>query len=188
MSRDADIVYRLNSRDEFVYFNEEWVNFAVANDASGLLPERVLGRLLWDFITDQTTRQIYQEILDRVHAGRPVRFNFRCDAPEHRRYMEMDIARCDGGEVQFQVRTVREEERPRQGLLDWHAPRAGELLRICGWCKRVDIGEGRWGEVEEAVTAFRLFERLALPRLTHGMCEACFKTMTDKIAELRTRA
>jgi hypothetical protein len=131
---------------------------------------------------------MYREILDRVHAGRPMRFNFRCDAPEYRRHMEMTIARRDGGELQFETRIVREEERRRQQLLDWRAPRAGGLLRICGWCKRVDVGEGRWGEVEEAVTALRLFERPSLPMLTHGMCEPCFKTMSEKLAERQTRA
>lgn len=188
MSEDADIVYRLNSQDEFIYLNEEWVNFAAANDASGLLPERVLGRPLWDFITDQTTRQLYREILDQVHAGRFMKFNFRCDAPEYRRHMEMIISKRDGGEVQFETRTVREEERPRQELLECCAPRASDSLRLCGWCKRVDVGEGRWGEVEEAVTAFRLFERQRLPVLTHGMCEPCFKTISEEIAEWRTRA
>lgn len=188
MSEDADIVYRLNSQDEFIYLNEGWVNFAVANDASGLLPERVLGRPLWDFIIDETTIQLYREILDQVHAGRSVKFNFRCDAPEYRRHMEMIITRRDGSNVQFETRTVREEERPRQELLDWRAPRVSDLLRICGWCKRVDVGEGRWGEVEEAVTAFRLFERQLLPMLTHGMCEACFKSVSEEIGERRTRA
>jgi hypothetical protein len=187
MGEDACIVYRLNRLDEFIYFNEEWVRFAVANDASGLLPEHVMGRRLWDFITDQTTEQLYREILDQVHAGRPMRFNFRCDAPEYRRHMEMVITRRDGGEVQFESRTVREEERPHQELLDRRAQRTDDLLRICGWCKRMDVGEGRWGEVEEAVAAFRLFERQALPKLTHGMCEPCFKTMSEKIAERRTR-
>lgn len=188
MSEDAYIVYRLNSQDEFIYFNEEWVKFAVANDAVGLLPENVMGRRLWDFINEQTTEQLYREILDQVHAGRPIRFNFRCDAPEYRRYMEMSITSRVGGEVQFEVRTVREEGRTRQELLDRRAPRASDMLRICGWCKRVDVGEGRWGEVEEAVTAFRLFERQALPMLTHGMCEPCFKTMSDELAERRPRA
>ena len=185
MRKAADIVYRLNSQDEFIYLNDEWSNFAVANNASSLLPNHVLGRPLWDFITDQTTSQLYREMLDQVHAGRPMKFKFRCDAPEYRRYMELAISALDGGDVQFESRTVREEERPRQELLDSLVPRAADLLRICGWCKRVDVGGGRWGEVEEAVAAFRLFERQALPMMTHGMCEGCFKTMSEEIAERR---
>jgi hypothetical protein len=188
ISKVADIVYRLNSRDEFVYLNEEWTNFAVANDAPELLPQRIMGRPLWGFLTDQTTQQLYREILDQVHAGRAMRFNFRCDAPERRRFMEMNIARRAGGEVQFQSRTVQEELRVRQELLDWRSPRTRDLLRICGWCKRVDVGEERWGEVEEAVNTFRLFERQTLPMLTHGMCDPCFKTMSEKIAERRSHA
>jgi len=185
MRKAPAIVYRLTSQDEFVYLNDEWSNFAEANNASSLLPNHVLGRPLWDFITDQTTSQLYCEMLDQVHAGRSMSFNFRCDGPEHRRYMELSISALAGGQVQFESRTLREEERPRQELLDSLVPRAADLLRICGWCKRVDVGEGKWGEVEEAVATLRLFERQALPMMTHGMCEGCFKTISEEIAERR---
>jgi hypothetical protein len=188
MNRDTGIVYRLNGRDELVYVNDEWVDFAVANDAPDLLSEQVVGRPFWDFIGDQTTVYLYREILLQVRAGRPASFTFRCDAPERRRLMGMTIAVRDGGEVQFETRTLREDERPRQELLDRYATRAGGMLRMCSWCKRVDIDGARWGEIEEAVTALRLFERETLPPLTHGMCEACFKTMNEKIAEHRERS
>jgi len=188
MHKAPAIVYRLNSKDEFIYLNEAWSNFAIANNASGLLPARVLGRPLWDFITDQTTSQLYREMLDQVHTGRFMKFNFRCDALERRRYMELAISALDDGNVQFESTTVREEQRPRQDLLDSFATRAADLLRICGWCKRVDVGKGKWGEIEEAVAALRLFERQALPMITHGMCEGCFKTISEEIAERRSGA
>jgi hypothetical protein len=183
MKKDSNIVYRLNSQDEFIYLNEEWINFAVANDAPDLLPAQVLNRPLWDFIADVTTKQLYREILRQVRAGLPARFTFRCDAPKYRRRMEMTVEGREGGEVQFETRTLQQEERPRQELLDRHAPRAGDLLRMCGWCKGVDIGGGKWGEVEEAVTALHLFERKTPPQLTHGICEACFNLMREVIAE-----
>ena len=188
MSRRAGVVYRLNSKDEFIYVGGAWVDFAVANDAPEVLPERVMGRRLWEFIADESTRQLYAEILRQVRAGRPARFNFRCDAPERRRLMEMTISPREGGEVEVETRTLREEERPRQELLDRNAPRSGDLLRVCSWCNRADVGGGRWGEVEEAVTAFRVFERAALPMLTHGMCDSCFKVVNKEIAEHRARA
>ncbi len=182
MSNDADLVYRLNSQDQITFINEAWVNFAVANDAPRLIPERVLGRSLWEFISDETTTTLYKEILDQVHAGQQMTFNFRCDSPANRRLMEMTISKLPSGEVQFETRTISEEVRTPKELLDRYAPRIGEVLHICGWCKRVDVGAGIWAEIEDAIEAFSLFERGALPRLTHGMCKECFETISSEIA------
>jgi hypothetical protein len=188
MNRVGGLVYRLNRRDEFTYIDEKWGSFAAANDALDLLPGLVLSRPLWDFISDETTAQLYREILRRARAGHVARFGFRCDAPEYRRSMEMTVAGLGGGEVQFETRVLREERRPRQELLGRYAARAGDMLRMCGWCKRVDVGAGRWEEVEEAVRALCLFERQAMPPLTHGICEACFRAMNKKAAERQVRA
>ena len=183
----AEVVYTLNAGDEIVYVNDGWTEFALANDAPDLLPERVLNRPLWDFVSDETTQHLYREILRRAREGRPARFHFRCDAPDYRRHMEMTVEGLDGGGVQFETRTLRVDERPRQDLLDRQAPREGGRLRMCGWCKRMDIGGERWGEIEEAVTGLRLFERHALPPLTHGMCRPCFDAMSSQLAERRPR-
>lgn len=180
----ADVAYRIDSRDVFVHLSDGWLDFATANDAPDLRPENVVGRPLWDFVADETTRQLYREILVRVRAGRVVSFPFRCDAPDSRRFMEMSVTTLGGGVVEFESTTRREEERdPPQPLLDREAPRAGDLLRICGWCKRVDAGG--WREVEEAVAALRLFERRELPRLTHGMCDGCHRDVSERIAARR---
>lgn len=188
MDRVGGLVYRLNRRDEFIFVDEGWGSFAAANDALDLMPELVLSRPLWDFISDETTVQLYREILRQARAGHPARFGFRCDAPELRRGMEMIVTGLGGGEVQFETRVLREEWRPRQELLARYVARAGEMLRMCGWCKRVDVGAGRWEEVEDAVKALSLFEREALPALTHGICEACFKVMSKKAAERQAHA
>lgn len=182
MNRADNIVYRLNRHEEFTYINEAWVTFAVANDAPGLVSDRVLGRSLWDFISDQTTRTLYKEILDQIHAGRSeMTFNFRCDAPASRRRMEMTIIKIPGGEVQFETRIIGEDERISQALLDRNTPRISEVLNICGWCKLVDVGARNWVEIEEAISALCLFERQSLPSLTHGMCEMCFATISKEI-------
>ena len=188
MDREPDIVYRLNDEDEIVYVNEGWAEFALSNDASDLLPERVLNRPLWEFVSDDTTVHLYRQILQLARDGRPARFNFRCDSPECRRLMEMTVSGLDGSGVQFETRVLREEERPRKELLDRYGPRASKMLRICGWCKRMNLDGESWGEIEEAVTSLRLFEYRALPMLTHGMCETCFQDIAGKLADWRSRS
>jgi hypothetical protein len=142
----APVVYRVNARDELTFLNAEWGRFAAANGGDALTPERVLGRPLWGFVADLATGQLYRDLLARVRAGRPARFPFRCDSPGVRRRMEMEVLPAGGGAVEFHAHTLAEAPRPPQPLLDPAVPRTDELLRSCGWCRRIDVEAGgrRW--------------------------------------------
>jgi hypothetical protein len=177
----ADIRYRVNDRDEIVFVNDAWAPFAAASGDERTAAPGVLGRPLWGFIADPTTQQLYRDILARVRGGVPVRFTFRCDSPAYRRQMEMVVSAGPAGTVEFRSRVVSEGPRPPQPLLERDRPHSGDLVRVCGWCKKVDVG-GRWAEVEEAVSRLGLFDRPVLPQLTHGICEDCHARM---VATLR---
>jgi hypothetical protein len=177
-----EIHYRVNDRDEIVFANQAWNTFALANAGEHLTTPQVLGRPLWGFITDRTTRALYQDILARVRSGRSVRFILRCDSPECRRLLEMEVSRGLDDVTDFRVQTLSQKAREPQPLLDPDRPHSEELLRVCGWCRRVDAG-GRWAEVEEAVSLLRLFERPLLPEVTHGICEDCYSRMVATMSE-----
>jgi hypothetical protein len=180
MPDTGDVVYRINERGEICFVNAAYDAFARANGGERLLGAAVLRRPLWDFVCDPPTRQLYREIIARVRAGTLTRFRLRCDAPDRRRLLEMFVARAADGTVEFRVRTLAEEARPAQALLDPAAPR-GDLLRACGWCKKVRVGSV-WVEVEDAVARLRLFEEPAVPALTHGICDECYFTISATIA------
>lgn len=176
MSEMADIVYRVNGNDQIVYVSEAWDTFAVANGGEGVRAARVLHRPLWDFITDLSTQEIYRTLMRKARAGHLVRFTFRCDAPWRRRFLEMTMLGGPDNAVEFHTRTLLEEERPVPVLLDPDAPRSDELLRSCGWCKKILVGD-EWVEVEEAVHRLRLFHRRLVPAITHGICDECYARM-----------
>jgi len=178
----GDLLYRLNDRDEFVFVNEAWNEFASANGGDALVAPLLLGRPLWGFITDATTRQLYHDLLKRVRSGRPVQFQFRCDTPSLRRLLEMDVAVAPGGTTEFRTRVISEELREYQALLEPDRLTSDEFLHMCAWCKQVDIG-AEWVEVEEAVALLRLFEQPLLPQLTHGICQACYAKMMKVLEE-----
>src|SRR6185436_20078162 len=103
------VVYRINAHDELVHVNDAWTAFADDNGAAAQGASHVLGRVLWTFVTDSTTRHIYKRMVDRVRIdGTPIRFQFRCDAPGRRRLLAMEIARADNGSVEFAVTSVAE--------------------------------------------------------------------------------
>lgn len=177
----TDLCYQLNEQDEIVFVNEAWDAFAKANGSEALTAPRVVGRRLWGFITDATTRQLYLDVLKRVRSGSRVRFQFRCDTPSRRRLLEMDVSQVPAA-IEFRTRVIWEEEREYQALLEPDRPASDEFLHVCAWCKKVDVG-ARWAEVEDAVSALKLFERPLLPQLTHGICQACYLEMTKVIEE-----
>lgn len=183
MSKDTHIIYRVNSKDEFIFFNKEWARFAIANDGAELLPEKILNRTLWEFITGDITAGLYKEIIRRVRMGHVAHFNFRCDSPGFRRFMEMTITLQNGDEVQFETILINEEEREPQELLYKDAPRTNDLIRMCGWCNKFGVDEGVWMEIEDAVSALHLFERRSLPRITHGICDSCAETMRGQLIQ-----
>lgn len=186
MNYKTEILYRVNYLDEIVFVNEDWDIFATANGAPHLLSKNIIGKLLWQFVTDETTSQLYREMIHRARGGQIIQFNFRCDAPDLRRFLEMSIKPA-GENVQFETRALRLESRPAQTLLKSDVPRAGGLLSICGWCKKVEVGKEMWEEVENAVSLLNLFETEGLPpQLTHGICKVCYQAMIEKLSVRRT--
>ncbi len=72
---------------------------------------------------------------------------------------------------------VARAARPTPRTLDPATLRDTEaLLRMCAWCKRI-AADGDWLEVEEAGGRLRLFDRPAVPTITHGICDPCFNSV-----------
>lgn len=188
MSHDAGVRYRINDRDEIICVDEAWDRFAEENDGAEILASGILGRSLWDFISDGMTRQIYQQIVARVRQGRQTRFKLRCDGPSCRRHLEMTIEKTGADIIEFSTRNLQVEDRPPMALLARGTPRSTELLRACAWCNRIDVGSNVWTEVEVAVEQLRLFEIARMPQLTHGMFAAGFATMTNTFDDLKVSA
>jgi len=176
----ATVRYHIDRQNRIVSLSDTWRTWAESNGAPHLA-DGVLGRSLWDFVGDYQTREVYRTLLARVRDGQQVRFPYRCDAPDLRRFMRMTMTSDGEGGVWFDSETLRTEPRPRC----WRAPLPPEapemLLRACGWCKRVAV-DGAWEEIEVAVARLDLFGGPATPALTHGMCPPCYEQFMSALA------
>lgn len=176
------VLYRIDAEDRICDVNAAWTYFAKENEGEILARERVLGQPLWDHICDSTTVELYRQMVKRAREGHTVKFHYRCDAPDRRRLFRMTITPVGGGRIEFESRLRREEVRPRVPLLDRQEQnRSQELVRICSWCEKAALPDGRWVPVEEAVEAMQLMQRERLPGLTHGICEHCKVRMLRQI-------
>ncbi len=159
--------------------------FALANGAPELLPPGVLGRSVLLSIADLTTKQIYRLLFGRVaEAGRRIGFGIRCDSPTLKRFLRLEIELCSAG-FALTSTILKVVRRPPQHLLVVGRQADDEFVRICSWCKRVDVG-GDWLEVEVATERLELFNRERLPQLTHGVCERCYEEINRLIEDPET--
>ena len=169
-------IYRIDEADRIVYVNGAWDEFAMENSSPEVASAKVLNRVIWEFLGDPTVESIYRKILERVREGNHASFVFRCDAPERMRRLRMSISPMPDGLVEFRTETIEMAPRLSIPLLNVDSPRPSELLVACGWCSKIRINE-RWLEVENAVNNLLLFDRMAVPRLSHGICDLCYDEM-----------
>lgn len=180
----SPVRYAIDRQDRIVEVGGAWQAFADRNEGHALEASRVIGRRLWESFADATTIQLYQMMAAQLRGGRPsMKVCFRCDAPDRRRLLSMEMrGRADGG-IEFIVAPVAEQVRPRLALLDAHVPRDERLLTACGWCKRIRAPDDRWVEAEEAIRAWDLFAGSPVPGLSHGICPSCHETITSGLEE-----
>lgn len=183
----SSIVYLVDGHDRIVSVGGPWDEFALENSGDAATAQQVIGRGLFEFVTDPTTQHLYRQMLARARAGRDLRFTYRCDSPDTRRLMAMEMRLVDGaGVVEFRSTPLQEQPRApahfpqADGATDEPEP----MQRACGWCNRFEV-DGEWLEVEAAAQRLQLLERAAPPTVTHGMCEDCLAQM---LAELDATA
>jgi hypothetical protein len=167
---DSMFEYELDATDRIRDVSDRWLDFARENDAAHLTREAVVGHSVWDFIADDRTRHLYAQLFERARDyGQVLCVPFRCDSPDFRRFMELDIvSRADGGLV-IESRLLCEE--PREPV--WVRRSAGPVIQMCGWCKKVRTDDDTWVEIEEAANPETLATRPGLD-ISHVTCPACY--------------
>ncbi|MDO9532383.1 MAG: hypothetical protein Q7O12_09645 [Deltaproteobacteria bacterium] len=177
-------IWIIDNADKIVHVNDNWLAFARENRAPQLMASLVLDQPIWRFIQGKETSYLYQQIFSRVRAGvSPVKFPFRCDSPDCRRFMEMELALLPGDAIQFTAHMLREEWRDPVDLLDASRDRSGEFLKICSWCKKIIIPGRSWGEIEAAIAALDLFGHHSMPQMTHTICDSCRGALSLELSE-----
>jgi hypothetical protein len=182
MSEARQMQYLIDADDRIVFVSGDWDLFAEENDASELKASKIIDRSLWQFVKEETTRQVYAEVLKSVRTGKAAEFTMRCDGPSVRRLVEISLKPLPGREVEFTTRILATKERALQPLLSRSAPRSNRKVNICAWCDRVQVGPEEWREVEDAAEPLELSKGAALPQLAHVVCPHCMEKMAHVVA------
>ena len=168
--------YRIDAHDVILDVDAEWLEFAELNDTPDLSRDRVVGRPLWDFIAGAEVEHLFRMIFERCRErSSGARVPFRCDSPTRVRRMILAIEpRPDRG-LEVTSVLLGAEDRDHVALLDANAPRSDVLLAICSWCKRIELPDEGWTEVEPGVRKLDLFSEAPVPQLRHSVCPDCEK-------------
>ncbi|MDP1892503.1 MAG: hypothetical protein Q8K55_16580 [Gemmatimonadaceae bacterium] len=179
MRADVAIEYEIDGHNHIVSANRAWFDEAQTAGDTRLADESVVGRDLWELIQDSSTRHLYETMISRARVrAQPLGFRFRCDTPDRRRLLHMEITPRESGHVAFEVRLIASQPREAVELLQIGRAHSEALIRMCGWCKRVPMPGDGWVEVEQALDAMHLFEASGpLPAISHGICPECLDKM-----------
>jgi len=174
-SDDRNFIYSIDSEDKIIFLNKQWDEFAKENEAEKLTRDLLVGVNLWDFITDHVVQHLYKIVFEKVRTGKKIaKLPYRCDAPDCRRYMEMDLLCLDQNEIQIVNRILKMEFRDTVHVLSSLKNRSNDIIVICSFCKKVRTNESEWREIEEAIKLLNLQDVYPLPQLSHSVCETCF--------------
>jgi len=176
--------YTVDRNDVITAVNQEWRVFARENDG-GDLEGTVLGTWLWQHLAGMEVKHLYRVLVEKVRVTRrPVRVPFRCDAPELRRDMVLELEPLAEDAIRFSSWVVEERERPRVRLLEAGRPEdSGHTLFMCAWCKRIRTDEGTWVELEDALGEGDVFDQGPLPKITHAVCQDCQTLVLSQLQE-----
>jgi len=178
------ISYQIDASDRLIQVNEGWSDYARTNNGEHVMPERVIGEPLWNYITDSTIHDIYRRLVTIARQGRSSSFRYRCDAPRYRRMFQMKISATEDGSVEFKSTLLTEEERPAIALLIPRSRPSNIYVRICSWCHVVAWPGESWKPLESAAERVVSVDEADLPELTHGICEACAKSMLELAGQM----
>ncbi len=177
--------YRIDAGDRIVSVCENWQAFAERNDApDACFAPRVIDSSIWDHIQDPETHHIYKVLVEKVRQTKtPITIPLRCDAPDLRRELEITLIPGADGDVTFLSKTIRVEPRASAPLLAGCQPRSEDFVRICSFCKKIDLGGDQWVEMETAVVEKEYFNDAPLPQLTHAVCPICFDIAMAELSQ-----
>jgi hypothetical protein len=161
---------------------ESWAEGARANNWSPPAPESLIGRSLFDVISEGEVRSVYLRLHEAVTNGlkRRVMFTCRCDSPDAAREMRMSIGCLRDGAgicaVLYHSQIITQRERPPIPFLDpdeaikMMRDDTRAILRVCSFCQKVSRpGADNWMTAEVYYRSGGDSD----VRLSHGVCNEC---------------
>lgn len=185
------ITYDVDRASTIRDVSDNWWTFAEENDGDeSMLKSNVIGHSLFDYITDTATVHLFKLLINRaIHDRIITEYDYRCDAPDQRRYMRMKIMPYGNDLCRFESVTLRVENREPQLILDTKiAERSKDIVVVCSWCGRVRAPNQKWIPLEDGISLVMPDDVIDLPDVSHGICPDCFARVSKSIWDDRAKS
>lgn len=148
-----EVVYWLDAADRILRVSPGWDVFARANGGEALLGEAVLGQPLRRFVSGDPTRMWLDAVLSLARLkGAAVERAYRCDCPDMKRFMRMQVVPEPGGVLRLEHRILSVEPREPVHFVPWRGGQGRPVAR-CSLCCRIQQ-DGQWTEAAPCSEAY----------------------------------
>ena len=173
------VEYQLDAKDRITALNEEWNRFATGNGGEQMQAENLIGRSLHDFISGDVTKMFVNAMLQSTRlTGKARTIQYRCDSPQMKRYMAMEIAPLGQNGLVSRHWTIQEVKLPSAISL-MTAPRPdGIRIKRCSMCNRLSRNGGPVVEPEVASASGWFGE--GLTQVIYFVCQDCQSAIKNK--------
>lgn len=187
----GDVEYVIDRDDVVVAVGGGWDHAARAGEAGELVALASRPRL-WDTMGDPQLQDLWRTVVSRVRStGEALEVDFRCDAPDERRWFRMTVTPLADDGVHFRSTPAFTMERPAVVALGRHTDRDHGLgaFEVCSWCAEGAAHPGddpdntEWLPIEELLARHRLLEHQPAPAVSYGICPRCVDQMSGLLAE-----
>ena len=163
-SADAEyhpVIYSIDSDNLIVEVNTGWDHFLLQNNDAD--STAVVGRSILDFISGKVTKQFWIKQFNLVRERGTASIEYRCDAPDLKRWMRMNLRLLDDNRVQITNELLAYEKRTRPIHFLPASQRGRQTAIRCSLCNKLKSTES-WFEPDE------LHDQTGTFHVTYGIC------------------
>lgn len=173
-------VYWLGPTERIVRVGPCWDRFALANDGAAATGEKIVDRPVWDFVQDAATRMWLESLIALVRLRSvSIQRPYRCDSPDMKRFMQMNIVPEDEGILRVEHSLVRCEPKSRSVWIDSFSKANSDVRVRCSICGRVRLDK-EWIEPDR-LSSSTSRGGIAKLAVIYGVCDDC-KTLAMSLA------
>ena len=164
--------YEVDKNGVIVSIQGPWDRFAKSNSGHSITKNETIGRNLFDIIRGPGVVHVYRMMHDVLLSSpaRTIAFAYRCDAPDMRRFMTMEM-KASGERIVY-LSTIEKEEPVSPPLVLDYESLGDEIVVLCSLCKDFRYP----GESNEWLPIERVLEKAPeVFAVSHSVCPSCFR-------------
>lgn len=140
-------IYFIDDNLRIINVGGEWDEFAINNEGDDIVFSKIEGKSLLNYIKGDPTKMWIQTIIQLVKLKEePIERPYRCDSPEIKRYMSMNISAESKYVLKFEHKILKVEPKTQTTLIKHFDNKSiTNIYKRCSICGKI-LFSGKWKE------------------------------------------